>query len=46
MYIDSDTDCAKATFNFGAASFTRQYDIKVIFYYIVANPWFLMIKTN
>ena len=30
MYIDSDPDCARATFNFGAAAFTRQYDIKVI----------------
>ena len=29
MFVDADEPCAQATFNFGVATFTRQYDIKV-----------------
>ncbi len=29
MYVDASQVCSQATFNFGAAAFTRSYDIKV-----------------
>jgi hypothetical protein len=29
VYVDASQVCSQATFNFGAAAFTRSYDIKV-----------------
>lgn len=29
VFIDSSSGCAKATFDFGSAAFSRSYDIKV-----------------
>jgi hypothetical protein len=41
VYLDSSNECARATFNFGAAAFNRQYDIKVISFFIGEGGFFL-----
>ena len=50
VYVEASPNCNTALFNFGAATFNRQYDIKVthfvlVFYYTCPFTWTLFVRS-